>query len=368
MSHSLQMEFQNKLKKVRTFLLSTGFDGIWLVEPENISWLTCGGNNRIDLTSPWGSFGLLVTQSQVVAIAGNNEMPRVEREEIGDLGIETLTFPWYEGYADLYAGKYSQGLKIAADRPSENFSFLGFEFSTLRYQLTSWEKERYRELARDTAQVLVETCEGIKPGFSEYKIAALVAKGFRELNIIPFVLLSAADERIGKFRHPIPTEKTVEKTAMISICGQRHGLVVSQTRLVNFGKVSEDLLSRHHAVAQIEAEMFAQTYEGNSFKNIFSKTVSVYERLGYPSEWKLHHQGGPAGYKGREDVINPASAGKVLLDQAFAWNPTIAGTKAEDTIIATASRPEILGQVSNWPYFDVRVGTQVYQRPDILVR
>jgi len=368
MNQEKSAEFEIKLGKVRSFLQSKGFDGIWLVEPENIAWLTCGGTNRVDLTSPWGSFGLLVTQTQVIAFAGNNEMARVRQEEIKGLEIETVTFPWYEGYADMHVAKYTQGLRVAADRFSSDFSFLGAEFAGLRYQLTPWEKERYRNLARDTAEILLQTCMEIKPGFSEHKIAAMLAGRFRELDIRPYVLLIASDERIGRFRHPIPTGKPVENTVMLSVCGERSGLVVSQTRLVNFGKLSEDLQKRHQAVVRIEAEMFAQTYEGNELKEIFLKAVQTYERLGYGEEWKLHHQGGPTGYKGREDVVKPKHGGKVLLDQAFAWNPSISGTKGEDTIIAGVSKPEVLGQIPEWPYLEVEADSQVYKRPDILVR
>ena len=107
-----QTEFGIKIEKARCFLKDKKLDGIWLAEPENVAWLTCGGNNRVDLTSPWGSFGLLVTQSQIIAIAGNNEMPRVQREEIQNLGIETFSFPWYEGYGDMYAKKLCSGMKV----------------------------------------------------------------------------------------------------------------------------------------------------------------------------------------------------------------------------------------------------------------
>lgn len=363
-----QTEFGIKIEKARCFLKDKKLDGIWLAEPENVAWLTCGGNNRVDLTSPWGSFGLLVTQSQIIAIAGNNEMPRVQREEIKNLGIETFSFPWYEGYGDMYAKKLCSGMKVGADRPADDFTFIGFEFASLRYQLTPWEKERYHQLANDTAKVLAKVCQEIKPGFSEHQIGARVGAGFREQNIMPFVLLVAADERIAEFRHPIPTDKKAERVVMLSICGQRGGLVVSQTRLVSFGKLSPDLEERHRSVVQIEAEMFKQTFAGNSLGQIFASTVAAYERSGFPEEWKLHHQGGPAGYKGREGVVTPGQEGIVLADQAFAWNPTISGTKAEDTIIATATRPEILGQISEWPYLEVKAGEQQYLRPDILVR
>ena len=58
----------------------------------------------------------------------------------------------------------------------------------------------------------------------------------------------------------------------------------------------------------------------------------------------------------------------VLENQAFAWNPSISGTKSEDTIIAHAEGQEWLSTSSEWPMIEVEWQGRKLSRPDILVR
>ena len=57
-------------------------------------------------------------------------------------------------------------------------------------------------------------------------------------------------------------------------------------------------------------------------------------------------------------------------DQAFAWNPSITGTKTEDTALVDGDRLEVLTACSSsWPTIPVAArGTPTYKRPGILVR
>jgi hypothetical protein len=54
--------------------------------------------------------------------------------------------------------------------------------------------------------------------------------------------------------------------------------------------------------------------------------------------------------------------------QAFAWNPSVRGSKSEDTILVTETGPEILTNWPEWPALDVTVDDETIQRPAILVR
>jgi hypothetical protein len=56
-----------------------------------------------------------------------------------------------------------------------------------------------------------------------------------------------------------------------------------------------------------------------------------------------------------------------MPNQAFAWNPSIAGTKSEDTILVREEGIEFLSLSSGWPMVDVEYRGGVAKREDILV-
>ena len=100
--------------------------------------------------------------------------------------------------------------------------------------------------------------------------------------------------------------------------------------------------------------------------NVFSCAQSAYAEAGYPNEWQLHHQGGSAGYAPREITATPNSPEPILLGQAFAWNPSIAGAKSEDTILVGEGSNEIITEMADWPSIDVQVDEEIIKRPAIL--
>ena len=57
-----------------------------------------------------------------------------------------------------------------------------------------------------------------------------------------------------------------------------------------------------------------------------------------------------------------AATERIQGNQAFAWNPSIAGTKSEDTILLSDKGTEIVSQVGDWPCTEV----DGIRRPDIL--
>jgi antitoxin VapB len=149
-------------------------------------------------------------------------------------------------------------------------------------------------------------------------------------------------------------------------CGRQKGLVCSLTRLVYFGHLPDELHRKVLATAQVDAAMIDMTRPGISLGEIFTTTTETYARCGYPDEWKLHHQGGPAGYEPRESIAIPGNPFRVAAGQAFAWNPSITGTKSEDTILVSENGREVITQIEGWPLIEVEVEGQMYERPAIL--
>ncbi len=363
-----QQEVETKLQQVRELLEDRDLAAAVLTTTANFAWLTGGGDNHVVTASEGGVGYIVVTHSGQHIITNNIEAPRLEDEEVGQLPFEIHYMNWHEENREAMLSQIVSG-PVATDTswPPEATN-MAEEVARLRWQLLEPEIERYKQVGRVTAQALDETGHEIQPGMTEHEIGALLAGKLMAAGVTPGVLLIATDERVYKYRHPIPTDKPLTKYAMLVVGGSKWGLGISATRLVHFGELPAELVDKHAAVCQIDAAFTLETRPGAAVKDIFKKATEVYKETGYPDEWRLHHQGGATGYAPRDYKGGLESLHTVLEDQAFAWNPSIAGTKSEDTIIARADQTEIISQSQTWPMIEVNYEGQKIARPDILVR
>ena len=190
---------------------------------------------------------------------------------------------------------------------------------------------------RCAPKTLTAAAQQIHPGLSELQLAALVGSEAQQRGVQPIVNLVATDERAYLFRHPLPTEKKLEKYAMLILSGRRRGLVCSISRLVHFGPLPDDLRRRIEATAQVNAAYIAHSRPGHSLSEVLDRGAeSLCPPLVSPTSGSWHLQGGLTGYEPREVLATPASQEIITLGQVLAWNPTIAGAKVEDTILVGA--------------------------------
>ena len=234
--------------------------------------------------------------------------------------------------------------------------------------LSEAEQERYRWLGTRSEEAIRAACLAVRPGMTEFEIAGILSAEAHRREIWPALTLIAADNRLRKHRHPIATPNRVERCVMLVLCARRWGLIANLTRLVHFGPVPEDLKRRHRAVCTVDATFIHATRPGVAYGEIFRKGQAAYGEQGFPDEWRLHHQGGPSGYLGRIFLATPESKEVVHQGQSVAWNPSIAGTKSEDTILVHSTHNELITKAQEWPMIEVEVGDATYERPDILVR
>lgn len=362
-----------KLSRLAMFLDRHRLDAVLLTLRPNFSWLTCGCTNHVAQGSERGTATLLVTKDKVVCVGDSIEAPRMRSEELREQRIEVVEFPWYDAAASAKVWAQTIGeRKVATDYMLPNLPDsvvqMPQDFAGLRWQLCQAERRRYRGLGVDVGAALQRVCRDMQPGQSEFEVAAALTSRLNRQGVRTPVVLVAGDERIEAYRHPIPTDRKIQQRAMVVVCGERHGLVCSATRIVSFGAPSADLRRKHDAVVHVDAAFINETKPGNRLGHIFAAAQKTYADMGYADQWKLHHQGGATGYLAREVKATPGSEIEVLADQAFAWNPSITGTKSEDTILVRAHGPEILTQAVDWPMIDVTMGDATIRRPDILVR
>jgi len=367
-------ELTTKHNRIKQFMTANDLDAVVLTTRANFAWLTGGNYNYVVLASQQGIASLIVENDRITCVTNNIEAGRLRHEELTGLNIDVAEHKWHDTNAKIELfSKLLNGKRAAADllfpELPQHVKPLDPEFNKLRWQLTDEEVQRYKQAGQLASQAIEQTCNQLQPGMTEMQIAALAAKNVIDRSCRPWVILIAADDRILRYRHPIPTEKKLEKIVMVVLGVEKFGLICSLTRLVSFAALDEDLRARHAAVTAVDAAMNLSTTPGSTLASVFDTARKAYAEHGFADQWELHHQGGPTGYAPRDVIATPGDQQTVLENQAFAWNPSITGTKSEDTIIVTRGEPIIVTAAGkDWPMVQAAYNGKTLPRPDILVR
>jgi Xaa-Pro dipeptidase len=363
-------ETAEKLISLRRYMQERHYDGVVLSTRANFAWLTGGGDNHVVSQMEGGIAALVVTQHDAYVVANTIEMNRLIAEEPLTAFIP-YEFRWTRSLAEVLADLLGNKKIISDDVGQTRFLPLPTDFVwTLRASLTTAEQQRYHALGRDCSQVMEKVAQQINPGDTEHAIEAALAQELLRRGIQPFLLLIGCDERLDHYRHPTPTAHRLRKTALLVVCGQRGGQIANLSRVVHFGPLSAELQAKHQACCQVEAALWEATVPGKTWGEALNAGIAAYQTFGFAADWQRHHQGGPTGYAGRDLIVTPTSRELILDRQAVSWNPSISGTKSEDTFILNGNEKKVITACSaNWPTITVQTPSgQSLVRPAILVR
>lgn len=365
-------EIREKSERVRQLLETEALDGLLLGAQHNFSWLSAGGVNGIDLGREGGCCALLFDrQGRRFVIASNIDMACMRADShVGD--FEPVELRWWEEKANPNAiveaarGILGPSAVLGSDQGLAGTRGIEGAVSRLRFRLTADELRRYRELGRDAGVAVGEVCRALTPGLSELEISQRIGSALSAKGIRTVVCLVGADERLTRFRHPVATDNRFQKIVLVAAGARRHGLTLSLTRIVSVGPISADLQRRTHGNAHVMARLLAATRPGASGGDVFQAAVAAYAEVGFAGEERLHHQGGPCGYRTRDWIAFPGCGETVQAPQAFAWNPSITGTKVEETCIVSDSGYELITSTPGWPTIPAEAGGAVFTAADIL--
>jgi antitoxin VapB len=360
-------ELENKHQRLVEWLNEQNLAGVLLKRNENIAWLTGGAVEEIVCTAvETAVVSVLVTaEGKRYYFAGENEAARAHDEEFGALDFEPILFPWY-GDDTVETAKKLAGGPVGTD--TLGLGLAPVNLYPLRQALSDTEIARYRWLGAGTAAATVEAIQQVKPGMTEYDLEALTTDGLYRRGILPSVALYAVDDRIFKYKHAVPRGQKLDKYAMLNLCTRKWGLAISITRFLHFGPLPQELGSRFKSAAQVNAALLDASREGATSAQLFKVAQEAYAAEGYPGEERFHHQGGPTGYGEREWVATPGGSQVVVNNQAFAWNPSIRGGKAEDTVILRDGNIEGLTATPTLPVIEASVNGNVYPAAGVLVK
>jgi antitoxin VapB len=342
-----QAEQREKRARIKALLIEKGLDAVVLRKGANVAWII-GGRAHIPTTLELSCMDVIVYQDRIVVVTNKIEAQRLKDEELsGD--EELIVVNWFEGRD----AQLPKGPRIGVDGPDSERTNMQGEIESLRRNLNEFEVKRLKEIGHDATAALEEAMLDIDSDASEVEVAGEIAEELWERNLEPVVLLVAGENRIKRYRHPLPTTSQVGSLAMGVICARRKGLIASVTRLVHFGELNNQVKENYTKLLNVEAAFLDATKPGATLAEAFKAGQVEYLKQGFDrDEWTNHHQGGPTGYLPRDFTAHEKTEQLIQLRNAIAWNPSAAGLKVEDTLVVTESGLKIAGR----------------SRPDIAIR
>jgi len=338
-----------KCDRLDALLAERDLEAVWFARPNAFAWLL-GGNNVVDRETDAGVAAVGYDGDDPRVLTSNIEAPRLREEEVPD-GVAVEAFDWYErSLAEAVAER--SATPAAADVDVDDPGFEQVETGHLRQPLTGDDVAAYRELGREAAATVETVCRELEPDDTEREVAAALRVTAAARGVELPVVLVGGGERAPRYRHYEPTTAELGDYALVSVTAQRGGPHASLTRTVAFDP-PEWLEERHRAAARVEATALSATREvaeaGGTAGDVFAAIRAAYDAVGWAGEWRNHHQGGAAGYAGREWIATPGHDGPVTAPMAYAWNPTVQGAKSEDTVLLADGELEALTATGGWP-------------------
>ena len=355
-----------KMDKVKNWLIERSYDALILSRRENFFWLTTGGDPIVVNSSENGIACLVITPKKHYLVSHVMDATRLAEEQIPEQNYKIVDIKWYDGNPSIYALKTVNG-RIASDSELPGTENQTFEITDLHYPLVDIEIERLRWLGSMMNDIYTEMKGGIKRGMTEVELAAEFKYLQSLQGIASDVLIVGSDERIFKYRHPMPTEKTIDKYVMLHSAARKWGLHAPITRSFHFSEPPDKVMKAFQAVALVQAATFTNIKNDTPYKDILEIQKTWYARAGYPGEWQNHFQGGPTGYVS-VNATNCLRDTRVKTRTAFEWFITVPGAKTAELSLLSKKGLEILSCGSgDWPLVDIKINESQMKIPGICI-
>lgn len=366
-----------RIRMIQHLAAVEGWSGILINRSDNFAMATGGKRNYVSTHSDLGACGIYIPAEGDIHYAGNAiEAGRMMEEELASPACSAVPFRWFEETpAEWVKARFSGNM--VSDDGSLGTNVHGV-LAPLRSVLLPEECEKYRVLGRLAAEAMEATLRSIRAGDSENEISArLIYEGQRRGCQVP-VSLIAADERIARYRHPLPTlpgtvhERKVRRYVMVVAGITREGLSASITRFKCVDVMDRDIEDAYRRICAVDACMQEGSQPGRSLGDVLGVCQRAYTEYGFDAEeWHNHHQGGSTGFSARtckavpgepfpcldvayHDGLRAAIASRDPICTAFAWNPSAAGVKSEDTfLLHEDGYQEILTATPSLPAVDL---------------
>jgi Xaa-Pro aminopeptidase len=355
-----------KTAHVAGLLKEVDCEGLLLLEPENVAWLTSGLAPR-GLPDPESYPAVYCNGDARWLISSNVDSQRLFDEELDGLGFQLKEWPWHLGRSQLLTDLI-RDRRVACDRALEGTHPIGDVLRRPRCVLSPYEVACHRALGQLVAHALEATCRTFNPNDTEREIAAQVSHRLMHRGAIPLHIGVAADGRSKLYRHFGFTGTPVHKYAVITATARKYGLTVTASRSVCFGAPEEDVRRDHNAVCRVSASFLASTWPDAVPREILTAARRIYLISGCEHEWLLTPQGYVTGRQAVELPITPQTEELFQTGMAVVWRASAGVAESCDTFHITEQGPKTVTPTETWPLKRIRIQGAELIRPDVLQR
>jgi Xaa-Pro dipeptidase len=351
---------------VGQLLNEMGCEGLLLLEPENLAWLTSGATMR-GVLDPQEMPALFLAPEQRWIVCSNADTQRLFDEELDGYGFQLKEWPWHWGREQLLADLI-HGRKIACDRPYGSCPVIGDRLRQQRRCLSIYEQACLRTLGQLVSHAVEATCRTMNPQETEREIAAQVGHRLLHRGVLPVSLGVAADGRSAVYRQFGFTPTPIRKYAVINAVGRKYGLCAMASRTVSFQAPEETLRKGQDAATKVTATYVASSWSDAVPREILSAGRRIYQFTGFEHDWTLCSQGHVTGRQMVELPFTPRSEDLIQPGWALTWRGSAGPAVCCDTYLIADSGPLLVTPTETWPLKKIRVQGAEFLLPDILVR
>ena len=359
-------DIEAKMDRVAELLRQSNCQGLLVLEPENLAWLTSGAVQRT-IPDPASAPGIYCNGGQRWLLSANTDTQRFFDEELDGLGFQLKEWPWHWGREQLLTD-LCQNRKIATDRPIETTVAIPSELRRERCLLTSYEQACLRALGLVLAHSLEATCRQFEQGTTEREVAGQIAHRLMHRGAVPLHIGVAADGRSRTYRQFSFTSTSIRKYAVVTATARKYGLCATATRAVAFGLIDETFRAEMNGICRVAASFLASTWPNALPGQILQAARRIYQLSGFEHEWLAAPQGHLIGRCPVEVPLLPRTEEMLQAGHAVVWIPAAGAASGADTYLVTDNGPRCLTPPENWPLKRIKIQGAEFIRPDVLVR
>lgn len=294
----------------------------------------------------WGFLVLRPGSRQVVTWA--MDARRFAEEELPD-DYEVVSVRWDEGDLETAALALTGPGRVLSDCGLPGTEAADGYLRAAQYPMSDLEMRRLSWIAARVDVLCRSAANALDTGISEREAAVRLGAAFMREGFAVDEMMVGFDERLRRYRHPVPREARLERVALLHPTVNHWGLHGITTRMVHLGRPSSELSDRFRACSEVEAWSIAMSRPGVTFGEILQGQRLRYEDRGHPDAWHDHWQGGLTGFV----MCEPAHVGRpddaIPEGGIFNWFITLPGAKKEELTLATAEGGQVLSLTGAWP-------------------